>query len=133
MNKNLIPMNERTKEEQREIARKGGRESGKVRRRKRTMKDAAQLILQLPVGAEQAALLQKYGSADCTNLMLLIVKTVQMAADGNLKAVEFIRDTLGENAQYKIYEKRLEYLIADKEAAHTLADEWVASIPDWEE
>lgn len=73
MNKNLIPMNERTKEEQREIARKGGRESGKVRRRKRTMKDAAQLILQLPVGAEQAALLQKYGIAesDCTNLMLL--------------------------------------------------------------
>lgn len=65
--------------------------------------------------------------------MLLIVKTVQMAADGNLKAVEFIRDTLGENPQYKIYEKRLEYLIADKEAAHTLADEWVASIPDWEE
>ena len=119
MNKNLIPMNERTKEEQREIARKGGRESGKVRRRKRTMKDAAQLILQLPVGAEQAALLQKYGIAesDCTNLMLLIVKTVQMAADGNLKAVEFIRDTLGENPQYKIYEKRLEYLIADKEAA----------------
>lgn len=135
MNKNLIPMNERTKDEQREIARKGGRESGKVRRRKRTMKDAAQLILQLPVGAEQAALLQKYGIAesDCTNLMLLIVKTVQMAADGNLKAAEFIRDTLGENPQYKIYEKRLEYLIADKEAAHTLADEWVASIPDWEE
>jgi len=56
-----------------------------------------------------------------------------MAADGNLKAAEFIRDTLGENPQYKIYEKRLEYLIADKEAAHTLADEWVASIPDWEE
>ena len=57
------------------------------------MKDAAQLILQLPVGAEQAALLQKYGIAesDCTNLMLLIVKTVQMAADGNLKAAEFIR------------------------------------------
>ncbi len=65
--------------------------------------------------------------------MLIIVKAVQMAADGNLKAAEFIRDTLGENPQYKIYEKRLEYLIADKEAAHTLADEWVASIPDWEE
>ena len=62
----------------------------------------------------QNRLLQKYGIAesDCTNLMLLIVKTVQMAADGNLKAAEFIRDTLGENPQYKIYEKRLEYLIA---------------------
>ena len=135
MSKNLIPMNERTKDEQREIASKGGKASGKARRRKRTMKDAAQLILQLPVRAEQAALLQKYGipENDCTNLMLIMAKAVQMAADGNLKAAEFIRDTLGENLQYKIYEKRLEYLIADREAAHTLADEWVASIPDWEE
>lgn len=135
MSKNLIPMNERTKDEQREIASKGGKASGKARRRKRTMKDAAQLILQLPVRAEQAALLQKYGipENDCTNLMLIMAKAVQMAADGDLKAAEFIRDTLGENPQYKIYEKRLEYLIADKEAAHTLADEWVASIPDWEE
>lgn len=38
-----------------------------------------------------------------------------MAADGNLKAAEFIRDALGENPQYKVCEKRLEYLIADKE------------------
>ena len=135
MSKNLIPMNERTKDEQREIASKGGKASGKARQRKRTMKDAAQLILQLPVRAEQAALLQKYGipENDCTNLMLIMAKAVQMAADGNLKAAEFIRDTLGENPQYKIYEKRLEYLIADKEAAHTLADEWVASIPGLEE
>lgn len=135
MSKNLIPMNERTKDEQREIARKGGKESGKVRRHKRSMKEAAQLILQLPARAEQAALLQKYGipENDCTNLMLVMAKAVQMAADGNLKAAEFIRDTLGENPQYKIYEKRLEYLIADKEAAHTLTDEWVASIPDLEE
>ena len=97
MSKNLIPMNERTKDEQREIASKGGKASGKARRRKRTMKDAAQLILQLPVRAEQAALLQKYGipENDCTNLMLIMAKAVQMAADGNLKAAEFIRDTLG--------------------------------------
>lgn len=35
---NLIPMNRKTKEEQRKIARKGGIESGKTRRRKRDMK-----------------------------------------------------------------------------------------------
>ena len=130
---NLVPFSERTEEEQREIAQKGGIASGKARRRKRTMKDAAQLILQLPVSAEQAALLQKYGVAesDCTNLMLIMAKAVQMAADGDLKAAEFVRDILGENPQYKIYEKRLEYLIADKEAAHTLADEWIASIPEF--
>lgn len=130
---NLIPMNERTEEEQREIARKGGIESGKARRRKRTMKEAAQIILNAPANAEQAELLKKYGIAeqDCTNLMLIMAKAVQMASEGNLKAAEFIRDTLGENPQYKIYEKRLEYLIADKEAAHTLADEWIASIPEF--
>ena len=135
MDENLIPMNERTKDEQREIASKGGKASGAARRRKRTMREAAQLILQAPARAEQAALLQKYGipERDCTNLMLIMAKAVQLAADGNLKAAEFIRDTLGENPQYKIYKKKLEYLIADKEAAHTLTDEWVASIAEWTE
>ncbi len=56
MNKNLIPMNERTKEEQEKSPERAAGKAEKVRRRKRTMKDAAQLILQLPVGAEQAAL-----------------------------------------------------------------------------
>lgn len=127
---NLIPMNERTKDEQREIAKKGGIESGKVRRRKRTMKEAAQIILKAPANAEQTELLKKYGIAeqDCTKLMVLMAKFVQLAEEGNLKAAEFVRDVLGENPQYKIYEKRLEYLIADKEAAHTLADEWIEAV-----
>lgn len=127
---NLIPMNERTEDEQREIARKGGIESGKTRRRKRTMREAAQIILKAPVNAEQADLLKKYGIAeqDCTNLMLIMVKAVQMATDGDLKAAEFVRDILGENPQYKIYEKRLEYLIADKESQSTLVNEWVSAV-----
>lgn len=62
--------------------------------------------------------------------MLIMVKAVQMASDGNLKAAEFVRDILGENPQYKIYEKRLEFLIADKEANHAVIDEWVSAIPD---
>ena len=37
MNKNLKPQNTRTKEEQREIARLGGKASGKVRREKSTI------------------------------------------------------------------------------------------------
>lgn len=67
-NNNLVPLNERTKEEQREIAKKGGIQSGKVRRRKRTMKEAAQLILKLPVSDEQAEVLKAYGipDQDCT-------------------------------------------------------------------
>lgn len=129
---NLIPMSERTKDEQREIAQKGGIESGKARRRKRTMKEAARIILNAPVSTEQAELLQKYGIAeqDCTNLMLILAKATQKAADGDLKAAEFLRDLTDENPQIKQCKMKLEYLIADKEAKHAIIDDWVSSIPD---
>ena len=129
---NLIPFDKRTEDEQRKIAQKGGSASGKARRRKKTMKEAAQIILRAPATAEQAELLKKYGieEEDCTNLMVIMGRAVQMAADGNLKAAEFVRDTLGENPKYSIYEKRLEYLAADKEAATILVSDWIASIPD---
>lgn len=46
--KNLIPFNKRTESEQREIAQQGGIASGKARRRKRSMKEAADYYLSLP-------------------------------------------------------------------------------------
>ena len=46
---NLKPFNERTEEEQREIARLGGIASGEARRRKKTMKQQFDLLLSLPV------------------------------------------------------------------------------------
>jgi hypothetical protein len=129
---NLIPLDERTKEEQRKIAQQGGIASGKARRRKRSMKEAAQLILNLPAKENRRKLLKSYGieEKDCTNLMVIMAKAIQMASDGNLKAAEFVRDTLGENPKYKIYEKKLELLVADKEASKTLIDEWVSAIPE---
>jgi hypothetical protein len=42
---NLIPMNERTKEEQKEIAKMGGIASGKVRQEKATMKKTLEMLL----------------------------------------------------------------------------------------
>ena len=42
---NLIPMSERTKEEVREIATKGGINSGKARREKATMKKTLEMLL----------------------------------------------------------------------------------------
>lgn len=42
---NLIPMNERTEEEQREIARQGGIASGEARREKSTMKKTLEMLL----------------------------------------------------------------------------------------
>ena len=42
---NLIPLNERTKEEQREIARQGGIASGKARQEKATFKKTLEMLL----------------------------------------------------------------------------------------
>lgn len=46
---NLIPNSERTPEELREMARKGGIASGEARRRKKTMREQFDLLLSLPV------------------------------------------------------------------------------------
>lgn len=46
---NLIPFSERSKEEARELGRKGGIASGETRRRKKTMREQFDLLLSLPV------------------------------------------------------------------------------------
>lgn len=47
--KNLLPLNRRTKSEQREIAQRGGIKSGEVRRAKRDMKNEMRMILDLMI------------------------------------------------------------------------------------
>ena len=99
------------------------------------MKEAAKLILSLPVNSEQAALLAQYGieEKDRTNITLIIAKAVQMAANGNLKAAEFVRDIIGESPKMQLLEKRLEALAEEKEATHLLSTEWVDAILNIEE
>lgn len=45
----LIPLNERTKEEQRRIASEGGKASGVARRQRKAIKETVEMILGLPV------------------------------------------------------------------------------------
>lgn len=76
---NLVSLADRTTEEQREIARKGGIASGKARKERKTMKE--ELLLLLSQGDTQEKI----------SLALL-----QEALNGNVKAYETIRDTVGE-------------------------------------
>ena len=46
---NLIPMSERTAEEQREIATMGGKASGEARRKRKALREQADLLLALPL------------------------------------------------------------------------------------
>lgn len=50
---NLIPMNKQPPEVQRELSRKGGRNSGKSRREKRAMADVLRMMIEQPIPANQ--------------------------------------------------------------------------------
>ena len=82
---NLIPFSERSKEEARELGRKGGIASGEARRRKKTLKE------------ELITLLENGNTQEKISLAI-----IQQALDGNTKAFEVIRDTIGEKPVDKL-------------------------------
>jgi hypothetical protein len=83
---NLIPFDERTEDEHREIATKGGKASGKARRRKKELKELLELALSQPSGIEDGE----------DNYTAITAALVQRAIHGDTKAYEVIRDTLGQ-------------------------------------
>ena len=97
---NLIPHEERTPSERRENARKGGIASGKARRRKRSMKEAADLFLSLPVSDKRKfnkAARRYVDVEDIDNQMLMIMGLVDAATDGDARAARVVIDMIGES------------------------------------
>ena len=61
---NLIPNSERTPNQRREQAQKAGIASGEARRKKKTMRDAARMLMDMKVTGNNKENLQKMGFAD---------------------------------------------------------------------
>lgn len=101
--KNLIPLNQRTKSEQRRIASEGGRASGAARRRRKALRECMTELLDLPVtsGAHYNALMALgLDAEDIDNRMLLTAALFQNAVTtGDPKAFREVRDLLGEDVQ----------------------------------
>ena len=100
--KNLIPFNQRSESEARECGRLGGIASGVSRRRKRSLKDAADLFLSLPVSDRRSwnAIARKgVDPEDIDNQMAIIVGLSASAAKGDAKAAKLLFDLLGEDAK----------------------------------
>ena len=95
--KNLVPFDERTESEQREIASAGGKASGKARRRKKSMKQKMQLLLSLPAADNDQTELSAMGvdPDDMDNEMVLVKALFIAAAEGDTKAFDRIQDVLG--------------------------------------
>lgn len=90
---------DRTTEEQREIARQGGIASGEARRRKRDLKAALEALLEkdYPVKDKQGNII---GTASGTESVA--AQLFQRALKGNTKAFEILRDTIGQKPVEKV-------------------------------
>ena len=95
--KNLVPFDEQTESEQREIASAGGKASGKARRRKKSMKQKMQLLLSLPAADNDQTELSAMGvdTEDMDNEMVLVKALFIAAAAGDTRAFDRIQDVLG--------------------------------------
>lgn len=117
--KNLVPLNKRTKEEQRTIQQVGGTASGVSRRRKRSLKEATDLYLSLPV--KDKRMLYKIISKgvdpeDVDNQMAIIVGLAAAAANGDARAAKMILEFLGEDSH------------SEEAAVHPLVSDLVTAV-----
>ena len=95
---NLIPFDERTESEQREIRSAGGQASGVSRRRKKSLREAAELYLSLPVADKRTwNRLAREGvePEDVDNQMAIIAGLALKAMKGDSKAAKVIFDLIG--------------------------------------
>ena len=98
--KNLIPFNERTKSQQREIASKGGKASVEAKRKRKTLKE--ELLLLLDDGNTREA---------------VSAALIRSAKKGSVKAFEVLRDTIGERPV-----ERSAHTIVGVEALQAMSD-----------
>ena len=99
--KNLIPFSQRTESEQRQIAQQGGIASGAARRRRRSMKEAADYYLSLPETDRRTVnkmLRDQIDPEDIDNQMAVVVGIADAAKHGDSRAAGLLLKMLGEDA-----------------------------------
>lgn len=104
--KNLKPMSERSKDEVKKIASKGGINSGKARRKKADLKKAFETLLSLDVTDKNIKKQLEDMGMDGSNEALLAFATFQQAVKGNQKATENIIKLTNTKDKYDIQEQR---------------------------
>lgn len=104
--KNLKPMSERSKEEVKKIASKGGVNSGKARRKKADLKKAMETLLTLDITDKNIKKQLEDMGMDGSNEALLAFATFQQAVKGNQKATENIIKLTNTKDKYDIQEQR---------------------------
>lgn len=98
-NKNLIPLNKRTKDEQKAIRSKGGKASVRVRRDKRTFRDTLQELLAIQdMSPDGEPLISPVTGKHMSIRETIALITIKKAREGNLRALRVILDVMGERS-----------------------------------
>lgn len=101
-NENLINIADRSTEKQREICSKGGKASGVAKRRKKSLSEMAQAIMQCDLTAKQEKQIKAIGlNPDEFNQWTACVFGLLSKAsrDGDVKAVEKLQELTGETTK----------------------------------
>ena len=100
---NLIPLNKRTKEAQREIAKKGAEASNKKQAEKRLLKDTIEMMLKLqptPQMVNECA--EKFGFNPKDLQDIITGGLINKAMSGDSRAFEVLRDTVGQKPKEEV-------------------------------
>lgn len=111
--KNLVPMDRRSKDEARYFGEQGGVASGASRRRKRSLREAADIYLSLPPADKRRwnkISRQGVPPEEIDNQMAMIIGLTERAIKGDEKAAKVIIDLLGEKPEE---EKNQDGMLAD--------------------
>ena len=98
--KNLIPFNQRTESEQREIARQGGIKSGEVRREQKTYRDMAKAMLSATITDENMLNeLKAYGLSETDVKAYTLLGMIKASGNGSHNAFDRLMELIGEKEQ----------------------------------
>lgn len=93
--KNLVPMDQRSKDEARSLGQQGGIASGAARRRKRSMREAADYYLSLPETDRRRV--NAIDPEDIDNQMAVVMGVTERAKRGDPQAASVLLKMLGED------------------------------------
>lgn len=96
----LIPMSKRSKEEVKEIARRGGINSGKTRRNKALLRDCLEILMEKKMIDEETG--KKITGAEAQSVSLFLAALRETDTAKKARAFEVLRDTAGQKPVDKI-------------------------------
>ena len=108
---NLIPVTQRSKDEARELSRKGGINSGKARRNKAMLKDCLEILMEKKMQGNDG---KKITGAEALAVNLFVKALAEQDTAKAAKAFEVIRDTSGQKPVDKVMFAEVDQAVIDE-------------------